>query len=178
MMPLVPVNVLNDGRSWIDKTSYVEQAKYSQKTIDARGRQIGENAGLGSIGMPVVDSAALADDQAQYLTYEEDTVLVLEVPEGKRIQDVFDTWKAGTLSADVYNDKENAVAGVENAFGASSVMQGNETDNKTLGQDELLRDQSMGRQAEIVFAVDTAMTAPLPAYGAIPTSLRRRRRAV
>lgn len=159
MMPLVPLNVLPDGRTWIDKTSYVEQAKYSQRTIDARGRQIGENAGLGSIGMPVVDSAALADDQSQFLTYEPDTVLELDVSNsnGKGINDVFTTWKAGTLSPDVYNDKTDAIAAVQNAFGASNVMQGNQSDNDTLGQDELLRDQSMGRQAEIVDAIDLAM---------------------
>lgn len=159
MIPLVPFNVLNDGRTWIDKTTYVEQAKYSQRTIDARGRQIGENAGLGSIGMPVVDSAALADDQSQYLTYEEDTVLELDVTNaGKNsINDVFTTWKASALPADVYNDKTDAIEAVQNAFGASAIMQGNQTDNKTLGQDELLRDQSMGRQAEIVDAIDLAM---------------------
>lgn len=160
MMPLVPFNVLSDGRTWIDKTSFVEQAKYSQATIDERGQQIGENAGLGSVGMPVVDSAALADDQSQYLTYEPDTVLELDVTNASKnsINDVFTTWKAQPLSQDVYKDKVDAIAAVENAFGASTVMQGNESDNKTLGQDELLRDQSMGRQAEIVDAVDNAMT--------------------
>lgn len=159
MMPLIFLNVLNDGRSYIDKTSFVEQAKYSQNTIDQRGRQIGENASLGSIGMPVVDSAALADDQSQYLTYEEDTVLELDVSNaGKNsINDVFTTWKAGTLSPDVYNDKTDAVGAVENAFGASAVQQGNQSQNNTLGQDEMLRDQSMGRQAEIVDAIDSAM---------------------
>lgn len=159
MMPLIPLNVLNDGRTWIDKTTFVEQAKYSQATIDARGHQIGQNAGLGSIGMPVVDSAALADDQSQYLTYEPDTVLELDVSNaGKNsINDVFTTWKAGALSSDVYNDKTDAVAAVQNAFGASNVFQGNQSDNNTLGQDELLRDQSMGRQSEIVDAIDLAM---------------------
>jgi len=158
MMPLVPVNVLNDGRTYIDKTSFVEQAKYLQQTIDQRGKQIGENASLGSIGMPVVDSAAMADDQAQYLTFEADTVLELDVSNaGKNsINDVFTTWKAGTLSPDVYKDKEDSIAGVQNAFGASAVMQGNQTDNNTLGQDELLRDQSMGRQSEIIDAIDNA----------------------
>lgn len=158
MMPLIPINVLNDGRTWIDKTSFVEQAKYSQATIDARGRQIGDNASLGSIGMPVVDSAALADDQSQYLTYEPDTVLELDVANagGQSINDVFTTWKAGTLSPDVYNDKTDAVGAVQNAFGASNVFQGNQSNNDTLGQDELLRDQSMGRQAEIVDAIDLA----------------------
>lgn len=159
MMPLVFVNVLSDGRTHIDRTSYVEQAKYLQQTIDKREEQIGKNAGLGSIGMPVVDSAALADDQAQYMTFDPDTVIELDVTNsGKNsINDVFTTWKAGTLSQDVYNSKTDAVAGVQNAFGASAIQQGNQTDNNTLGQDELLRDQSMGRQAEIVDAIDDAM---------------------
>lgn len=159
MMPLVEVNVLSDGRTHIDRTSFVEQAKYLQKTINERERQIGKNASLGSIGMPVVDSSALADDQAQYLTYDEDTVIELDVTNsGKNsINDVFTTWKAGTLSQDVYNSKTDAVAGVQNAFGASAIQQGNQTENNTLGQDELLRDQSMGRQSEIVDAIDDSM---------------------
>jgi hypothetical protein len=157
MMPLVSINVLNDGRSFIDRTSYVEQAKYSQGTINKRGEQIGENAGLGSVGMPVVDGEALADDQAQYLQYEEDTVLILKVPEGKRLQDVFDKWQASPLSPDVYKDKLDAIEAVNNAFGASSINQGQESDNNTLGQDVLLRDQSNGRQQDIVDAIDNAM---------------------
>lgn len=157
MMPLIFLNVLNDGRSHIDKTSYVEQAKYSQMTIDKRGRQISKNAGLGSVGMPVVDVEAISDEQSQYLQYEEDTVLVLEVPEGKTIHDVFDKWQASPLSSEVYQDKEAAIEAVNNAFGASTINQGGESDNKTLGQDVLLRDQSQGRQQDIVDAIDNAM---------------------
>lgn len=164
MMPLVFVNVLNDGRTHIDRTSFVEQAKYSQKTIDTRAKQIGDNAGLGNVGMPVVDSAAMADDQAQYITFEPDQVLELDVTNaGKNsINDVFTTWKAGTLSSDVYKDKVDAIAAVENAFGATSVQQGTESGNKTLGQDELLRDQSIGRQQEVVDAIDDAMERLYP----------------
>ncbi len=161
-MPLIFFNVLNDGRTHIDRTSFIEQAKYAQRTIDTRGRQIGENAGLGNIGMPVVYSGAMADDQAQYITFEPDQVLELDVPDGRSINDVFTTWKAGTLSPDVYKDKVDAIAAVENAFGATSVQQGTESGNKTLGQDELLRDQSVGRQAEIVDAVDDGMERLYP----------------
>jgi hypothetical protein len=157
MMPLVFFNVLNDGRTYIDKTSYVEQAKYSQNTIDKRGKQIGENAGLGSVGMPIVDSEALDEEQTEYLTYQGDTAIVLKVPDGKRIQDVFDTWKASTLPADVYKDKVDSIEAVNNAFGASSINQGVQSDNNTLGQDILLRDQSQGRQQDIVDAIDAAM---------------------
>jgi hypothetical protein len=158
MMPLISINVLNDGRSWIDKTSYVEQAKYSQRAIDERGRQIGENAGLGSIGMPVVDSAALADDQAENIVYEPDLVLELDVTNsgGQSIDDVFTTWKAEPLSPDVYKDKMDAIDAVQNAFGATAIQQGNTTDNNTLGQDQLQLGAGQGRQQKTVKAIDTA----------------------
>jgi hypothetical protein len=157
MMPLVSFNVLNDGRSWIDRSSYVEQAKYSQKTIDRRGEQIGKNAGLGSVGMAVVKSGALAEDQSQFLKYEEDVVLELDVPEDQSINDVFTKWQANSLSPQVYEDKAAAIEAVNNAFGASSINQGAESDNATLGQDILLRDESRGRQQDIVDAINNAM---------------------
>lgn len=158
MIPIIGVNVLNDGRSWIDKTSYVEQAKYNQKTIDERRAQISENAGLGSVGMPVVDSAALADDQAENITYDEDLVLELDVKNSgaNSINDVFTTWKAEALSSDVYKDRDDAIAAVENAFGASSIQQGNQTDNNTLGQDSLLLSAGQGRQQKTIKAIDKA----------------------
>jgi hypothetical protein len=157
MMPLIPINVLNDGRSLIDKTSFVEQAKYSQHTINKRSEQISKNTDLGTIGMPVVDSASISDEDAEYLRYEPDTAIILDTGDtGKGLNDVFTTWKAGSLSPDVYKDKVDAVEAVENAFGASSIQQGNQSNNNTLGQDQLLRDQSQGRQQEAIDAVDAA----------------------
>jgi hypothetical protein len=163
-MPLVFFNVLSDGRTMIDKTSFVEQADTPQKTVDERSDQISKNAGLGNIGMPVVDSAALADDQSQYLTFEPDTVLELDVTNaGKNsINDVFTTWKAGTLSPDVYKDKGDAIRAVDDAFGVNSITRGNESNNKTAAQDVLLRDQSFGRQQEVVDAIDNAMSRLYP----------------
>lgn len=164
MMPLVFFNVLSDGRRFIDKTSFVEQATAPQQTVDERTDQIGKNAGLGNIGMPVVDSAALSDDQSQYLTFEPDTVLELDVKNaGKNsVRDVFDVWKAGTLSPDVYHDKTDSIQAVDDALGVNSITRGNESNNKTAAQDVLLRDQSFGRQQEIVDAIDNAMARLYP----------------
>lgn len=163
MMPLVFFNVLSDGRTLIDKTSFVEQADTPQKTVDERSDQISKNAGLGNVGMPVVDSAAISDEQSQYLTYEEDTALVLDTGNsGKTINDVFTTWKANNLSPDVYKDKGDSIRAVDDAFGVNSITRGNESDNKTAAQDVLLRDQSFGRQQEIVDAIDNAMARLYP----------------
>jgi hypothetical protein len=158
MMPLVFFNILNDGRKHIDKTSFVEQTKYLQDTVNKRGEQISKNADLGSVGMPVVDAAAIPEDQAQFLTYDKDTVLELDVDNaGKQsINDVFTTWQARPLPNNIYDDKLDARAAIDNTFGVSNVMRGESTAN-TLGQDELLRDTSMGRQQEIVDAIDDAM---------------------
>jgi hypothetical protein len=156
MMPLVFVNVLSDGRTYIDKTSFVEQAKLSQKNVNKRSEQIDKSAGLGNTGMPVVDSAALADDQSQYLSFDEDTVLELEVPDGKNIGDVFDVWKAGQLPSSVYEDKLDSRNAIDNAFGTPNVFRGEQSNANTLGQDVLVRDQAFGRQQEIVDAIDNA----------------------
>lgn len=160
MMPLIFFNVLNDGRTYIDKTSFVEQAKLLQLNVDKRGTQISRNAGLGNTGMPVVDSAALADDQSQYLSFEEDTVLELDVnnANGKSIRDVFDVWQASPMPAFVYEDKLDSRNAIDNAFGTPNVFRGEQSKNNTLGQDVLVRDQASGRQQEIVDAIDSAMS--------------------
>jgi hypothetical protein len=157
MMPLVPVNVLNDGRSWIDRTSFVEQAKYSQSVVDKRSKQISKSAGLGSTGMPVVDNEALPEEEAHNLTYDEETVIGLDVPEGKTIRDVFDKWQANPLPGFVFDDKVDARTAVDNAFGTSALTRGEGSDSATLGQDILIRDQGQGRQQEIIDAIDKAM---------------------
>ncbi len=160
MMPLVEINVLNDGRTHIDKTSFVEQAKLLQENVDKRSTQISKNAGLGNIGMPVVDSAALADDQSQYLSFDEDTVLELDVTNaGKNsINDVFTVWSAGTMPNFVYEDKIDSRNAIDNAFGTPNVFRGEQSNSKTLGQDILIRDQAFGRQQEMVDAIDNAMS--------------------
>jgi hypothetical protein len=157
MMPLIPFNVLSDGRGWIDRTSFVEQSKYLQLDVDRASSQISKNAGLGSVGMPIVDAEALGEEQSQYLDYEEGVVISLNVPEGKTIQQVFDKWQASSLSPDVYKNKMDNIVAIQNTFGASNVNQGQQSENNTLGQDVLLRDQSQGRQQEIVDAIDNAM---------------------
>lgn len=160
MMPLVPINILNDGRTHVDKTSFVEQAKYSQDNVDLRSRQISQNAGLGTVGMPVVAANALADDQADFLKFEGDTVLVLDLKNSgaSSIREVFDVWKSGALPNFVFEDKLDSRNAIDNAFGTPNVFRGEQSDNNTLGQDVLVRDQAFGRQQEIVDAIDSAMS--------------------
>lgn len=162
MMPFVFVNVLSDGRHFVDRTSFIEQAKYLQGTVNERQEQISKNAGVGSIGMPVVASDALADDQAENLVFDPETVLILDTGESGSLRDKFDVWKAGTLPTFVYEDKIDARNSIDNAFGTPNVFRGEQSKNNTLGQDVLVRDQAFGRQQEIVDAIDSAMARLYP----------------
>lgn len=160
MMPLIFFNVLSDGRGYVDRTSFVEQAKYLQRNINEREEQISKNAGIGSVGMPVVAADALADDQAENLTFDPETVLVLDTGEGANrtpLRENFDVWKAEPLPSAVFESKLNSVNSVDNAFGTPNVFRGEQSNSNTLGQDVLVRDQAFGRQQEIVDAIDDAM---------------------
>jgi hypothetical protein len=161
-MPLVFFNVLSDGRSLVDKTSFVEQAKYLQNTVNEREEQISKNAGIGSVGMPVVAADALADEQAENLTFDPETVLILDTGESGSLRDKFDVWKAETLPQAVYESKVDARNSIDNAFGTPNVFRGEQSKNNTLGQDVLVRDQAFGRQQEIVDAIDNAMERLYP----------------
>jgi hypothetical protein len=158
-MPLIPVNLLSDGRTMIDKTSFVEQAKYSQEVIDNRTRQISKNAGVGTTGMPVVDSRVMGDDQAQFITFDPDQVLELDL-ESAGVDDInkaFTTWKSDGLPAEVFADKSDARQAVDNTFGTNYIMRGETPQHRTTAsQDILLRDQAQGRQREIIDAIDSA----------------------
>lgn len=159
MMPLVEFNILSDGKTHVDHTAYIEQARALQLNLDERKRQISQNAGLGNTGMPVVDSAALADDQSEFLSFDENTVLELDVSSanGQSIRDVFTTWQAAPLPNFVYEDMVDSRSAIDNTFAAPAVQQGQKSNSPTLGQDLLLRDNSQGRIQEIIDSVDTAM---------------------
>jgi hypothetical protein len=158
MVPIIPVNILSDGRTMIDKTSFVEQSRYSQDIVDARTKQISKSASVGSTGMPVVDTRAMADDQAQFITFDTDQVLELDV-ESTGVDDInkaFTTWKSDPLQPEVFEDKADARSAIDNAFGTNDITRGAQSTKETLGQDILLRDQSQGRQKEIIDAIDVS----------------------
>lgn len=157
MIPLIPFNVLNDGRKWIDRTSFIEQARFLQGNVDKRAKQINKGAGLGSTGMPVVDAEAIDEEEEDQVTFDEDQTLVLTVPDGKNINDVFTKWQSNPLPGFLFDDKLDNRTAIDNVFGTSNITRGEQSDNNTLGQDVLLRDQSQGRQQEILDAMDSAM---------------------
>ena len=81
--PFIPINYLNDGSSYIDTTTMVEQAASQQKIHDRRGFQIMENADQAGSGL-VFNTVMITKEDIAKLTgspYDRDweTIVVVSI---------------------------------------------------------------------------------------------------
>ena len=153
MMPFFFINFLNNGDHLIDETSFVEQSLWLQRIVDKRGQTIAQNAEYGGIGVPVFSSEAMSTEDAAKVKFSPEQRIVLNT----QVQGNFDVWKAGDLQNFIIEDKFDTRNSVDNIWGAYNIFRGEQSDNKTLGQDVLLRDQASGRQQELIDAIDAGM---------------------
>lgn len=153
-MPYVFINFLNDGSGYIDHTSFIEQAQYSQKNYDKRGMTIEENLAYAGTGVPVFSKNAVKTETAAKIRFSPTQRLVLDVDD---VRTGFTTWNGGNLPSGIFEDKIDLRDNVNNIYGTNSLVNGQEANSKTLGQDVLLRDQAQGRQQELVDCVEVAM---------------------
>jgi hypothetical protein len=157
MIPFVTYNYLNDGSGYIDETSLIEQAQYSQKNYDKRGMTIQENAAYAGIGVPVFGKGAVKEETAARVRFSPTQRIMLDTED---VNKGFTTWQAGQLPHFIVEDKYDLRNNVDNIYGTPSVMRGEQSKqskNNTLGQDVLLRNQAEGRQMELVDCIDNAM---------------------
>lgn len=153
-VPYIFLNFLNDGSGYIDQTSFIEQAKYSQKNYDKRGMTIEENAAYAGTGVPVFGKGAITDETAARVRFSPTQRIMLDIEDvGKG----FTTWKGGDMPAYVIEDKMDLRANVDNIYGTNSLVNGQEASSKTAAQDVMLRDQAQGRQQELVDCVEVGM---------------------
>lgn len=159
MMPYIWLNFLNDGSGKIDETSFLEQAKYSQKNYERLGQAITDNTTFGTSGVPVFAKDALEDDDVPKVRFAADKRIVLDLKKtgATRIGDAFTTWQAAPVQNYVVEDKSDQRNNIDNTFGTPSIFRGEKTDANTLGQDTILRDQSEGRLQEPVDCIDLMM---------------------
>ncbi len=158
MVPYVFFNFLNDGSGYIDETSFIEQAKYSQRTYDKISQAIADEAEWGGTGIPVILSGAMSDDDASQIKFRKDKRIVLDsaAVDGD-VNKGFTTWTSGTLPSFIENLKYDVRNNVDNTFGTPNIFRGEQSDNNTLGQDVIIRDQAEGRQQELVDSIDASM---------------------
>lgn len=154
MMPFVFINFLNDGSSYIDHTSFIEQAQYNQKNYDKIGQRITEDAQFGGIGVPVFGKGAIKQGEAAKIRFSPIQRVLLDVPD---VNKSFTTWQSAPMPTFIPDFGYDSRSNVDNIFGINNLMRGESSDDKTLGQDVLLRDQSQGRQQEQVDCILSAM---------------------
>lgn len=154
MAPFIFFNLINDGSSLIDQSSLIEMAQHSQDNYNKRGQVIAENAKYGGIGVPIFAKGAIeAKDVAKVRFSPIQRVLLDTQDVGK----AFTTWQSNNLPQFIVEDKYDERNNIDNTFGTPNIFRGEQSDNNTLGQDIIIRDQAEGRQAELVDCIDNAM---------------------
>lgn len=147
--PYFGLNYLNLGESWIDDTTSLEQAIALQDSLNKRGAQIEENADQASGGL-VLNSTMIGSQAASNLTGAPDEKLMV----AGDVRSAAARMAPALLPAYVMEDKYDSRNEIDNIFATQSISRGEESKNNTLGQDQLLLRQAMGRQEDIVRAID------------------------
>ncbi len=147
--PYFPMNYINRGNSWIDQTTATEQAIPIQDNLNKRGQQVITNADQ-TAGGQIFNSRMIDKSDVAKLTGESREKVMVDGD----VRQATTRIAPPVLPSYVLEDKYDARTEVDNIFATQSVSRGEETGNQTLGQDKLLAQQSMGRQEDIVRAVD------------------------
>lgn len=154
-IPFVFFNFLNDGSTWIDQTSFIEQSKYSQKNYNKRGQTIAESAKYGGTGVPIFAKGAISQKDVSKIHFSPIQRVLLDAPD---VGKAFTTWQSSPLQPYVVEDQKNLAESIDNIWGTPDVLRGEQSGNPNLGQDLLNRDRAEGRQADPIDCIDDAMT--------------------
>jgi hypothetical protein len=147
--PFIPVNYLNDGSSYIDLTTMVEQAAPLQRILDRRGFQIMENAEMAGSGL-IFNTAMISKTDMAKLSGSPDERIGVKGDVNKAVMRV----APPPLPAYVIEDKNDARSELDNIFATHDISRGEQSNNKTLGQDQLQQGQDYTRMDDIARAVE------------------------
>lgn len=151
--PFIPINFLNDGSSYIDQTSLIEQAASLQRILDKRGFQIMENADQAGSGL-VFNTQMIKKGDIAKLTGSPDERIGVK----GNVRDAVARVAPPPLPNYVIEDKMDARNEIDNVFATHDITRGERSNNPTLGQDNLQRRGDMTRMDELARAVERQAT--------------------
>jgi hypothetical protein len=151
--PFIVLNYLNDGSSFIDQTTMVEQAAPLQRILDRRGFQIMENAEMSGSGMIFNTLMIQKEDIAKLIGSPDEKVGV----KGD-VRSAFTRIPPPPLPNYVIEDKMDARREIDTIFATHDISRGEGSNNKTLGQDKLQLQQNITRMDDLARAVERAAT--------------------
>lgn len=151
MPPFIPFNFLNDGTSYIDQTSLVEQAATLQRTLNKRGFQIMQNADMAESGIVFDTNKLEKEDAANLIGSPKEKIGV-----SGDIRAAIDRLPVNMLPSYVIEDKFDIRNEIDNVFATHNVTRGEQSDNKTLGQDRMQLGQDASRADELARSIERA----------------------
>jgi hypothetical protein len=147
--PFIPVNYLNDGTSYIDLTTMVEQAAPLQRILDRRGFQIMENAEMAGSGL-IFNTLMIKKEDIARLTGSPDERIGVKGNVNEAVTRV----APPPLPNYVIEDKNDARNEMDNIFATHDITRGQDSGSKTLGQDQMQQGQDYTRMDDIARAVE------------------------
>lgn len=145
---------LNDGTSVMDQTTLVEQAAPLQKVLDRRGFQIMENSEMAGSGMVFNTNMITKEDIGKLIGAPDEKIGV----KGD-VRSAVTRIPPPPLPNYVIDDKHDARQAIDNIFATHEVTRGQESRNKTLGQDQLQLQANLTRMDDIARAVERCASA-------------------
>lgn len=147
--PFIPINYLNDGTSYIDQTSMVEQAESQQRIHNRRGFQVMENADQAGSGL-VFNTVMIKKEDIAKLTGSPDERIGVKGDVRAAVARV----APPPLPNYVIEDKIYSAQQIDDIFGTHDISRGKQSGNKTLGQDQIQVQQDYTRMDDISRAVE------------------------
>lgn len=152
--PFIPANYLNDGSSYIDLTTMVEQSASLQRILDRRGFQIMENADMAGSGL-IFNTQMIKKEDIARLTGSPDERIGVKGDVNKAVMRI----APPPLPSYVLEDKNDARSEIDNIFATHDITRGETSGSKTLGQDQLQQGQDYTRMDDIARAVERQSAA-------------------
>ncbi len=159
--PIIPLNVVNDGKHWVDFSSFIDDAITMQKLLNVRGRQISLNADR-SNGTVVVDakkSGLTREDVENWTRGANQALYLKKAKDNARIPDMVTVIPGQDLKEFVTADKQD----MRNQMGvlmhvpvdqSGSDLSG---DDPTLGETLIKKNDAQGTIDMLIRAVDRWM---------------------
>lgn len=158
MMPIINLNVLSDGKHWIDFRSPVDDGIRLQRLINARGKQISLNA-MRSNGTIVIDgqkSGLKKEDAENWTLGPNQKIYLKKTQDGAKPNEMIWTVPGQDVKPFIFQaqqDLRNQMADIVGVPANPESMDSTSGDT-TLGQDLLKKSGTDSRQDMIVRAID------------------------
>lgn len=153
--PLIQFNYFNSGRSYIDETCLLDQARPQQDLLNKRGKQIWENADYQN-GRVIANKNIMDESDAnKFLNKHPKTIMLVDSEDLNRDVKVV---QANPMPSYVYDTLLDARNEIDQLMGTPNIFRGQtQRDADTLGENIMIKEQAGALQDDLARSVDEAM---------------------